>query len=266
MERIRNVLLRALQEAGLIVKGGLSGKKVIEYKGRANLVTQVDKAAEHKILKIIRKAFPSHLILAEETASHKKLMSPSPSGTMKWIIDPLDGTTNFVHSLPIACISIGVESDGEVRLGGIYDPFREELFWAEKGKGSRLNGRKIQVSDVGSISEALLVTGFPYDRRERADFYVSHFKEFMKKTQGIRRLGAAALDLCYLACGRFDGYWEFNLKPWDTAAGQLLVKEAGGRLTDIQGNPYSLYGSEIVASNGHIHEAMLEILGVTPSP
>ncbi len=195
--------------------------------------------------------------------------SPQPSpqkgeGGYRWIIDPLDGTTNFAHGFPQVCVSIGLELEGSIILGGVYDPCRDELFWAEKGRGAFLQTRKgtrrLRVSAVPRLTQALLITGFPYDRRERVDFYLSYLKAFMGKIQGIRRAGAAALDLCWVACGRVDGYWEWRLKPWDVAAGKIIVEEAGGRLSDFSGGPYDLYGDQTLASNGKIHGEMLAIL------
>ncbi len=181
----------------------------------------------------------------------------------RWIIDPLDGTTNFAHAYPQFSVSIALEREGEVILGLVYDPPREERFQATKGQGAMLNGNRIRTSKVAELDKALLATGFPYDRREHADFYLAYFKAFMVRCQGIRRNGSAALDLCYLACGRVDGFWEFKLYPWDTAAGSLIVREAGGTLTDFSGNAFSIWGEQTLASNGSIHDEMLRVVIAT---
>ena len=189
-----------------------------------------------------------------------------PEASHRWIIDPLDGTTNFAHSYPQFCVSIALERDDEVILGLVYDPLRGECFKAVKGEGATLNGGSIHVSAVKELDKALLATGFPYDQREKADFYLVLFKAFMTRSQGIRRNGSAALDLCYLACGRIDGFWELKLRPWDTAAGTLIVAEAGGRLSDLSGNKFSIWGEETLASNGAIHDEMVNIATTAHTP
>ena len=178
----------------------------------------------------------------------------------KWIIDPVDGTSNFAHRLPLACVSIAFEEDGILKVGGVWNPFLGEWFWAERGKGAYLNDKKIRVSKNKTLKESLLVTGFPYDRRERARYYLNFMEAFMMTTHGIRRLGSAALDICYVACGRFDGYWEFKLKAWDQAAGALIAKEAGARLSDFSGKPMDIYGSQTLVTNGKIHSEMLKVI------
>lgn len=248
-------LRRALAEAGAIHRRGAHRAISISHKGVVDIVTTVDHAAEKKILRILRGAFPDHGFLMEESGLHA-----APS-RYRWVVDPLDGTVNFAHRVPISCVSIGLEKDGRVMMGGVFDPFRDDLFIAVRGEGATLNGKKIVVSKTTKLINALLVTGFPYDRTKKAAFYLSFVEKFMKKTQGLRRLGAAALDLAYVAAGRFEGYWEFNLKPWDCAAGKLLVEEAGGRVTDFRGRPYSLTDtSQTLASNGHVHSAMIRLL------
>lgn len=248
-------LRRALAEAGAIHRRGARRAFSISHKGVVDIVTTVDHAAEKKILRVLRGAFPDHGFLMEESGLHA-----SASG-YRWVVDPLDGTVNFAHRVPISCVSIGLEKEGRVLMGGVYDPFRDELFLAVKGKGATLNGRPIRVSKTGQLIDSLLVTGFPYDRHKKAAFYLSFVEQFMTRVQGIRRLGAAALDLAYVAAGRFDGYWEFNLKPWDAAAGKLLVEEAGGKVTNFRGRPYALTDtSQTLASNGTLHPAMLRIL------
>jgi myo-inositol-1(or 4)-monophosphatase len=216
----------------------------------------VDHAAEKKVLKIIQRQFPDHGFLMEESGAH-----PSKSG-YRWIVDPLDGTTNFSHGLPVSCVSIGLEFGGKILMGGVYDPFREEMFLAVRGRGATLEGRPIRVSKVRHLLGALLATGFPYDSTGKARTYLSFVERFMKRTQGIRRLGSAALDMAYVACGRFDGYWEFNLQPWDVAAGWLLVEEAGGRVTDFHGRSFQPDRSgQTLCSNGLLHEKMRRLLG-----
>ncbi len=257
MKKIKETLRQALLESGKILKSAMSRPKKIRYKGLANLVTETDKLAEKRILEIIRKSFPDHAILAEETASN---MALSRTSDCRWIIDPVDGTTNFAHGLPIAAVSIGFEMDGIMTLGGVFNPFLNEFFWAERGKGAFLNGKKIKVSNTKSIHQSLLVTGFPYDRTKRAREYLKIVEAFMKITHGIRRLGSASLDLCYVACGRFDGYWESKLMPWDQAAGFLIVQEASGRVTDFNGKPFEVEKPAILATNSKIHGEMLSVL------
>ena len=179
----------------------------------------------------------------------------------RWIIDPLDGTTNFAHGFPVYAVSIGVECDGELLVGVVYDPTRDELFTAETGRGALLNGGSIAVSNTAQLEAALTVTGFAYDIRDTPNNNLDHFARFALKAQGVRRTGSAALDLCYVAAGRFDGFWEVKLSPWDMAAGAVIVREAGGRITDLRGNAHSIYQPELVASNGLIHLEMLEVIG-----
>ncbi len=221
-------------------------------------MTEVDQAADKIIRDIILKAFPSHDLLTEESIPTGK------GSSYKWIVDPLDGTTNYAHHFPQACVSIGIEHLGKIILGGVYDPFRDELFWAEKGHGAWIEhaGRRkrITVSPTRTLSRSLLLTGFPYDRRERIDIYLSYVKAFMQHIQGIRRAGAAALDLCWVAAGRVDGYWEWRLKPWDVAAGSLIVQEAGGKLTNFSGKRFSIYGEQTLATNGQVHREMLRVM------
>lgn len=250
---LEKVLAKALKEVGALLRESIHKIKKIDYKSEANLVTDIDKIAEKMIIRKIKQHFPDHAILAEES-------KPQGKSRYKWIIDPLDGTTNFAHSFPVSCVSIAVEKDGEVILGGVLDPFRNELFFAEKNRGAYLNGKKIRVSKVQRLKESLLSTGFPYDRKIHAGTYLNIFEGFMIRCHGIRRMGSAAIDLCYTACGRFDGFWELKLNPWDTAAASLICQEAGGRLTNFKGKPYSIYDPEALASNGLIHAEMLRVL------
>ncbi|MBX3333508.1 MAG: inositol monophosphatase [Nitrospira sp.] len=231
----------------------------VEYKNPINLVTDADHAAEQCVIDHIRSRFPSHRFLAEERGRVDE--APSP---YLWIIDPLDGTTNFAHGYPTYCVSIGLEYQEKCLLGVIYDPSRDELFTAIDQRGAHLNGRPIRVSDTKDLGNSLLVTGFAYDIRETPRNNLDHFCSFALKGQGLRRTGSAALDLCYVAAGRFDGFWEVRLNPWDMAAGAVIVREAGGRLTNFSGEDLSIYEQELVASNGHIHEAMLSVLNQAP--
>lgn len=253
MKNIKRTLEKALREAGALVKRAIERRIQIQYKSPVSLVTEIDKKAERVIIDIIRRQFPDHSILAEES-------EPQGHSSCKWLVDPIDGTTNFAHRLPIACISIAFEEKGVVKVGGVWNPFQDEWFWAELGKGATLNGKRIRVSRTKALKESLLVTGFPYDRRERARYYLNFMEAFMTRTQGIRRLGSAALDLCYVACGRFDGYWEFKLRPWDVAAGCLIARESGARLSDFRGRPMNIYGDQTLASNDHIHGEMLKVI------
>jgi myo-inositol-1(or 4)-monophosphatase len=245
---------RAAARAGALLRQRYREPQSISYKSEVDLVTETDREAEDIVLEVIQGAFPGHAIVAEE--------SPPRGGDTeyRWYVDPLDGTTNFAHGFPHFAVSIALERDGEGILGVVYDPVREETFSAVRGGGARLNGAPVGVSDVSALERALLGTGFPYDRRERADEYLRFWLEAMRCSQGVRRGGSAALDLCYVACGRLDGFWEWKLKPWDTAAGRLIVEEAGGRVTDFSGAPHVLDGDETAASNGRIHEALLGMI------
>lgn len=251
---LKTTLLECLKEAGALLKNSVSHRQVIAKKSELSIVTATDPAAEELIIGKIKSRFPEHNILAEES-SPTHHASPS-----RWIIDPLDGTTNFAHTFPASVVSIAYEENGIVQLGGVYDPFRNELFFAEKGNGATLNDEPITVSPTRLLSEALLATGFPYDCKTHANDYLAMFKEFLIRVQGIRRVGAAALDLCYVAAGRFDGFWELKLNAWDQAAGMLIVEEAGGKLSTFSGTPMPVDSIQTLASNGFIHEAMLEIL------
>jgi myo-inositol-1(or 4)-monophosphatase len=222
------------------------------------LVTSVDRAAERGIVEILLSEFPEHSILAEEATE-----IPGKTKEYRWIIDPLDGTTNFTHGYPQVSVSIAVEFCGQIIVGLVYDPLRHECFRAIKGQGATLNGASIRTSVVTELDKALLATGFPYDRRENTDFYLSFFRGFLPRCQGIRRAGSAALDLCYVASGRLDGFWELKLKPWDIAAGSLIVAEAGGSLSDFSGNKFSIWGNETLASNGSIHNEMVQVIRAT---
>jgi len=244
----------AAQAAGSLIGESWQQAKQIHYKSTIDLVTPTDRQAEERIVDVLQQRFPDHSILAEEKTNIER-----PQSGYRWIVDPLDGTTNFAHAYPHFSVSIALEYEGEIILGLVYDPLRGERFQALRGEGALLNGTPIQTSKVAELDKALLATGFPYDRREKADFYLSFFKAFMVRCQGIRRNGSAALDLCYLACGRIDGFWELKLHPWDTAAGSLIVREAGGRLTDFSGKEFSVWGEETLGSNGLIHDEMVRV-------
>ena len=242
------------RRAGALLKDKLNQKHDVQYKGDINLVTEADKMSEDLIIAAIRRRFPDHGILSEESPAI------TSAGKLRWIIDPLDGTTNYAHGFPFFCVSIALENDGEVILGVIYDPLREDVFVAERGKGAYLNEKKMAVSTVKELSRSLLATGFPYDIRESKENNLDYFNAMAVNVQAIRRAGAAALDLAYLAAGRFDGFWELKLKPWDTAAGCLLVTEAGGTVSNIEGGKWHLLSPGLVASNSLIHEQMIKVL------
>lgn len=252
-DKIKSTLLEALHKAGAIARKAIDAPKEIELKAEYSIVTQTDMECDRVIVQTIRSVFPDHAFLTEESPASGN----SPS---RWIVDPIDGTTNFAHSYPVSCVSIAFEHEGALEMGGIYDPFRGELFFAEKGKGAFMNDKPIRVSKVSSLKESLLSTGFPYDTRQYVDEYLAAFRQFLLSAQGVRRAGAAALDLCYVACGRFDGYYEKNLQAWDKAAGILIVQEAGGKATNYAGKPLTLGDRANLVSNGVLHEAMLEIL------
>lgn len=246
---VKAVAVRAAVKSGNLIRRSVGKVEKISYKGRDNIVTDVDKKAEAVILREVLTAFPRHSILSEERAPR------IGSSAYKWIIDPLDGTTNFAHAFPFFCVSIAVEERGHTIFGVVYDPMRDELFTAERGKGARLNGRRILVTKTKRLVDSFLATGFSYGFR-RKDRNVRHFRKFLISTQAIRRAGSAALDLCYVACGRFDGFWELDLHPWDSAAGQIIVEEAGGIVTRFDGSPYTPYNKDILATNGLIHGQM----------
>lgn len=255
LDNLLDIAISAVKESGRIQKEWLGKDKKVELKGEINLVTEVDKKCEERVVEIIKEAFPQHNILTEETPM------PEGSSSYRWIIDPLDGTTNYAHGYPCFCTSIALELEGESVLGAVYDPFLDELFTAQKGKGAFLNGERISVSETERLTEALICTGFPYDLRESPVNNLDHFNNFIMEARAIRRDGSAALDLCYVAAGRFDGFWELKLNPWDVAAGKLIVEEAGGVVSNFAGGPLDIYGQETLASNGRIHGEMIGVLG-----
>ncbi len=254
LQRSLRFVVDLTQKVGDYVQKSVNKRKRIYYKGEVDLVTQFDKKSEYLIVKELTKRFPNYGILSEED-------TPQNTGaSIKWIIDPLDGTTNFAHGLPIWTISIALEVNSEIVMGVVYDPTRQEIFSAIKRRGAFLNGKKISVSKVRKLDRALLITGFPYDIRRTKNNNLNHFNNFALHAQAVRRLGSAALDLCYTACGRFDGYWELKLSPWDQAAGALILKEAGGKITDFGGGEFDIYGDEVLGTNGLIHRQMMKIL------
>jgi len=250
-----NFAIETAREAGQILLERFGRKITITKKGDINLVTEADLASEKLIIEKIRSHYPKHAILAEESGASEL----NGESEWKWIIDPLDGTTNYAHGYPCFCVTIALEYQGEIVIGVTFDPTRDELFAAERGNGATLNGRQIRVSKTESLSDALLVTGFPYDTRERENF-ARHFTGFTYKSRGIRRDGSAAIDMAYVACGRFDGFWEEGLHAWDVAAGVLLIEEAGGRVSYYDDSKFSIYKPPICANNKLIHAEMLEVL------
>ncbi len=257
---IRDTAVGAARKAGALLKEHFGNAGRVEFKGAVDLVTEMDRKAEDLITGHIRGVFPDHGILAEESPEH------ATKTGRRWIIDPLDGTTNYAHAFPVFCTSIAFEEAGEVTLGVVYNPMLDELFIAQKGKGATLNGRKISVSKTTELDKSLLATGFPYDVRTSKANNLENFSNFAVRAQAIRRAGSAALDLSYTACGRFDGFWEMKLRPWDVAAAGLMVEEAGGRVTDFAGNDFSIWGAECLASNGLIHGPMLSVLAGSERP
>jgi myo-inositol-1(or 4)-monophosphatase len=256
-ERFLKTALKAAEAAGAIQKRHYGKVRSIAFKGEINLVTEVDRACEEAILKILRKNHPDHDILTEETGAHLK------GSDYKWIIDPLDGTTNYAHSYPCFCASIALEHKGKVLVGAVYNPNLDELFWSVRGRGAFLNKKRIRVSNIKKLKRSLLATGFAYNVHTTENDNLDHFTNFLKTAQAVRRDGAAAIDLCYIACGRFDGFWEMGLKPWDIAAAALILEEAGGRSTMFDGSRLDIYGDETVSSNGLIHRDMVRILSKT---
>jgi myo-inositol-1(or 4)-monophosphatase len=259
MKDFKECAIEVAREAGIFLKNKLNSVHTIDYKGEINLVTEVDKISEEMITSKITTLFPDHDILSEESTHIER------GSDFRWIIDPLDGTTNYAHGYPVFCVSIALERLDTIIVGIVYDPMLNEMFVAEKGKGTFLNDREIHVSNTRGIIKSLLATGFPYDIREDRHNNLNYFNEMILKAQAIRRAGSAALDLAYVAAGRFDGFWELKLNPWDIAAGWLLVEEAGGIVTDMGGNNYFLKSPSIVASNGRIHREMMTVFKSTSS-
>ncbi len=256
IDDLTQTAIQAARLGGAILQDYAQKGFTIHSKAQAiNLVTEADLRSEEAIIESIRSHFPEHQILSEEQG-----LQDIPQHPIKWIIDPLDGTINFAHGLPLYNVSIGIEYQGTCVIGVIYDPSRDELFLGQQGRGATLNDAPIHVSATPKLAEALLVTGFAYDIHTAIDNNLKEFCAFTVRARGIRRLGAAAIDLCYIACGRLDGFWELQLNPWDTAAGKVIVEEAGGKITNYAGDHYSIYGKTTLATNTLIHSEMLEIL------
>ncbi|HWJ28958.1 MAG TPA: inositol monophosphatase family protein [Flavisolibacter sp.] len=250
---LKSTLLQAVEAAANEIRRFNDVEfKISNKEGINNLVTEVDHASEKAIIDVIRKNFPDHHLLTEESG---EIFQDSQ---YKWIIDPIDGTVNFAHRIPICCISIGLEYEGKMILGAVYNPFINEMFIAERGKGATLNDRRISVSKKENVVNACMVTGFPYTYLDEPNGPLEVFERFIRKGVPVRRLGSAAIDLCWVAAGRFDAFYEHKLQAWDSAAGFLMVEEAGGKVTDLKGNPYSPYQPGIIASNGILHDELIE--------
>lgn len=247
--------VEAVLRAGDIQMAHVGTAFEVRKKGRIDLVTEVDLAVERMFREMIRDRFPDHQVIAEELGGNEAVRS-----THCWIFDPLDGTNNYAHGLPVFCSSLALEIDGRAEVAAVYDPSRRELFTATRGGGAFLNGEPLAVSGIGDLVDSLLVTGFSYGVHDSRRALVALFEAFLGTAQAVRRLGSAALDLCYVAAGRFEGFWEQHLKPWDTAAGALLVEEAGGRVTGLDGSPFDAREGHLVASNALVHDAMLEVI------
>jgi myo-inositol-1(or 4)-monophosphatase len=256
VKALLNFAIDVARDAGGVLVQRLGSAKITN-KGDIDLVTEADLASEDLIIERIRSYYPQHAILAEE--SGETMLVGGKRSEWKWIIDPLDGTTNYAHGYPCFCVSIALEHNGTLEIGVIYDPVRDEMFAAERGNGATLNGRRIRVSEVEELKDAMLCTGFPYNVRERPDF-TRDFANFTMAAQAVRRDGSAAIDLAYVACGRFDGFWEDGLSPWDIAAGMVLIEEARGKVTNFDNEPLSIYTKKVLATNGLVHDAMRRVL------
>jgi myo-inositol-1(or 4)-monophosphatase len=252
--RMINFAITIARQAGAILRYGVERERQVESKGHADVVTDIDKASEALLVSAIRERYPDHAIVAEEGSNS------DGQSEYTWLIDPLDGTLNYLHGLPIYAVSLGLVRAGQPYLGVVYDPTRDELFVAERGRGAYLNGRQLQVSPTAQLNKALLTTGFPYDRFNRSENNLREFAHILLHVQDVRRPGSAALDLCYTAAGRSDGHWELGLKAWDVAAGAIIVSEAGGRLSDWQGNEWQIGQERLLATNGLIHDELLALL------
>lgn len=250
-----NIATRAARRAGEVIKRSIDKMDSLNIttKSANDFVSDVDRQAEHEIIQIIRKAYPDHGILAEESGSHD-------GNDFQWIIDPLDGTTNYLHGFPQYSVSIAVRVRDRLEHGVVYDPLKDELFTASRGAGAQLNGRRLRVSDAKSLDGALIGTGFPFRDQRNLDVYLEMFKEMVKPTAGIRRAGSAALDLAYVAAGRLDGFWELGLKPWDMAAGIVLIQEAGGLVSDLEGGHGFMESGHVVTANPKVFKDMLKIV------
>ena len=249
---LKQTLIKATHAGSQVLQQYFNGSFTVNSKSNINdLVTQADKESEDAIFKVIREEFPDHYLLSEEAGDLKM------DSNIKWIIDPIDGTVNFANGIPICCVSIGVEKDGKMILGAVYNPFINEFFFSERGSGSTLNDAKIKVSDKADLLRSCLVTGFPYSYLDTPNGPLQVFEKLIRNNIPVRRLGSAAIDICWVAAGRFDGFYEHNLNAWDSAAGFLILEEAGGKITDFAGNYYSPYQPNILATNGKIHDDLL---------
>src|SRR4051812_7094361 len=250
---LKHTLIKATLAGAKVLQQYFNGSFTVSSKSNINdLVTQADKESEVAIFEVIRDEFPDHYILSEEAGDLKM------DSNIKWIIDPIDGTVNFANGIPICCVSIGVEQDGKMILGAVYNPFMNEFFFADRGFGATLNENKIKVSDKDDLSRSCLVTGFPYSYLDMPNGPLEVFEKLIRNNIPVRRLGSAAIDLCWVASGRFDGFYEHKLNAWDSAAGFLIVEEAGGKVTDLKGNPYNPYQPGIIATNGKIHDELIK--------
>jgi myo-inositol-1(or 4)-monophosphatase len=256
LELVKRIGIAAAYKGGEVLMAHFGKISRIDKKGAIDLVTEADIESESAIINTIKNVFTDHTILAEESGLS------TGDADHQWIIDPLDGTTNFAHQIGLFSISIAFALKGENVFGLVLNPLTGELFTAVKGRGALLNGKQIAVSKIMTVSESFLVTGFPYNLRDHFDPLMTRFSKCLKVSQGVRRLGSAAIDLCFIACGRFDGFWEQNLNPWDTAAGELIAREAGAIVTDFSNNPFTIYKKEIIATNGKIHKEMLSLLAI----
>lgn len=252
---LQTTLIQAAQDAGRLMKESFNSNfKISNKEGYNNLVTEVDHASEKLIIDIIKTQFPDHYILSEESGAHVA------DSEFKWIIDPIDGTVNFANGIPLCCVSIGVEKAGQMILGAVFNPFLDEMFLAEKGKGATLNGKTLRVTEKNDVATSCLVTGFPYSYLDEPNGPLVVFEKLIRLGVPVRRLGSAAIDLCWVAAGRFDGFYEHKLNAWDSAAGYLMVEEAGGKVTDFKGNAYSPYQPHIVGTNGKLHNELLDYI------
>jgi myo-inositol-1(or 4)-monophosphatase len=253
---LKTTLIKATEAGATVLKEFFNGQfKISNKEGVNNLVTEADLAAEKAIFEVIRESYPDHFILSEEAGEIHM------DSEYKWIIDPIDGTVNFANGIPLCCVSVALEKNGEVIMGAVYNPIYNEFFFGQKGWGASLNDKRIQVSEKNELCSACLVTGFPYTYLDMDNGPLQVFERFIRRGIPVRRLGSAAIDLCWVAAGRFDGFYEHKLQAWDSAAGMLIVQEAGGRVTDFYGNPYSLYQPQIIATNGKIHDELLRDIG-----
>lgn len=248
--------VEAARRAGVMLKDNIDTGREISFKGAVDIVTNFDSQAQEMIHDKLSDHYPDHDFLAEEGLSMRS------GSDFCWIFDPIDGTTNFAHGFPVFCVSIALEFRGAITVGVVYDPMREELFSAVQGGGAFLNEKRIEVSTINELDKSLLSTGFPYDIRDSRENNLDNFENFVKRAQAIRRCGSAAIDLCYVACSRFDGFWELKLNPWDVAAAALILEEAGGKMSDFKGNGFDIYGKQTMGSNSLIHDQMIEVLNL----